>query len=1068
MNVFSLLSFSGKKNDNKRVESRKLRLEALEDRQLLSADGLAPAFGAVLNTGAEPKTIFVTTPNDVKDANDGYTSLREAYASASDGDTIKFDLSEYDGAYDVEGAVSLNDTLSIQKSITIDGQIDGGANIVVDGKSGAGKASGYYRILTVGNKSAVCLNNLTLQNGRGINPNGTQVNGNVGGAVYVRIGSDVTLNNVTLKNNSGNDGGAIGLESSSLKATGATLTVNDCWFEGNNARMKSGGAINVVSNSNVTITNTTFKDNYANSGGAIGFVQSNIVDATKPTTLVLDNVVFDSNDAQGSSIENAQTHNGGGAVYVKGYDSVTIKDSTFSGNTARRQGGAIRLVGDNCVCTIENTIFSDNQNYGESSDGVGAAISLEAGSLKVSGSTFERNATSNQGGGIYVSGGTLGTLDPETSDASFGTFTGNTATQGGAVYIAISQSGDVASVGGATFKENEATEGGAVYVYSGAFAATDSSFSDNDATDGGAIYVGVNSNNQNYLAPTVTLDGVDFNGNGAEANGGAIYVWRGTLDVDGGSFEENTATNGGAIYVDGGTVDVEGGAFNRNVAENGGAIYNKSATTLANASFKTNTAENGGAAFAASGTIAASKNVFETNVATKYGGAVYVVADAEFVVDDMSTTSAGFLGNKATRGGAIANFGTVDIDNTSFSSNVVTALVKNPTNGSFGGAIYNAGDATIDKTAFDGNKAIQEGGLPIVKDGVLSGYSGGAIYNSKGSIVASEIEFTGNYAGKYGGAVSNFATFSASASTFKNNVAGVGGAVQTSGTADLDGCEFTGNVALKTTKPVASGNVDFGGNGGAIFASGSGKSVKITGETTFDGNQAANAGGAIDYIGGSLAFNGDQTTFENNVARTIGGAIVAAGKIGFADGADASAFIFSGNQNATVDAGSLDVDSNFHKAAEAAQGAAGFYAPTVAITCDVADGDITTIAETFFADPYDPNREEGAFKRDLVDTFVSYKVATYNTISYADLVSSFETAPRTIVVEVTNGETVKDPVRLNKNGSITLDSGYNVVRYYDQNAPDVIFRANVFVDSDSTSLSVSKIDVEGIDLGGGD
>ena len=32
----------------------------------------------------------------------------------------------------------------------------------------------------------------------------------------------------------------------------------------------------------------------------------------------------------------------------------------------------------------------------------------------------------------------------------------------------------------------------------------------------------------------------------------------------------------------------------------------------------------------------------------------------------------------------------------------------------------------------------------------------------------------------------------------------------------------------------------------------------------------------------------------------------------------------------------------------------------------------------------------------------------------------------------------------------------------------MIFRANVFVDSDSTSLSVSKIDVEGIDLGGGD
>ncbi|MBP5622084.1 MAG: hypothetical protein J6X44_08730, partial [Thermoguttaceae bacterium] len=542
---------------------------------------------ATVETTTSRAPIVVTTPNDVKDSGDGYTSLREAYAAARNGDTIVFDLSGFTGQYDVEGAVSLNDTLTIQKSITIDGQVDGGANIVVDGKSGAGKASGYYRILTVGNKSAVSLNNLTLQNGKGLKDSETNVSGDSGGAVYVRTGSDVTLNYVTLKNNSGNNGGAISIESSSTKPTGATLTVVDCRFEDNNAHMKAGGAIYIVPNSTVTVTDTTFVGNYANSGGAISVNKSEIT---------LTNGVFEENHADGQSTENAGTKNGGGALYA--IDSaVTVDGATFADNKATNEGGGFKLVGADSVGLITNSTFTSNLNDGNTQHSVGGAIYLNEGELEISESTFSNNgfdddgARTRNGGAIYVQSGKLTTSE----NASFGTLTGNAAQQGGAVYVAISQSGDVASVQGATFEENEATEGGAVYVYSGPFSATGGSFEGNVATTGGAIYVGSNSN---VADPIVTVDGVAFSGNEA-TEGGAIYVWRGS-------------------------VAVEGGEFNENVAKNGGAIYNRSETTLSNASFVGNIAESGGAAYAASGTIAADKNVFEANVATKYGGAVYV------------------------------------------------------------------------------------------------------------------------------------------------------------------------------------------------------------------------------------------------------------------------------------------------------------------------------------------------------------------------------------------------------------------------------------------------------------
>ncbi|HSN74097.1 MAG TPA: choice-of-anchor Q domain-containing protein, partial [Anaerolineae bacterium] len=97
----------------------------------------------------------------------------------------------------------------------------------------------------------------------------------------------------------------------------------------------------------VEVSNSTFADNSANTGGGI---YSNY-----GGTLTVSNSTFSGN--------RSNYGDGGGGIY-SGYNStLTVSNSTFTGNSANRDGGGISHVGSDTV-TLQNTIVANSPSGG--------------------------------------------------------------------------------------------------------------------------------------------------------------------------------------------------------------------------------------------------------------------------------------------------------------------------------------------------------------------------------------------------------------------------------------------------------------------------------------------------------------------------------------------------------------------------------------------------------------------------------------------------------------------------------------------------------------------------------
>jgi predicted outer membrane repeat protein len=396
------------------------------------------------------------------------------------------------------GAIRSLGTLAVSgATFTNNTAVDGGAIITFGGATVSG---GSFS----GNKST---GTGTFDGGGAIWNDGTltvqgsSLSGNTAayGGGAIEDFATATLTQATFTTNSAQFGGAI------ISWLSTSLTVNfGTSFTGNTAG-NSGGAIYTIGT--LAASGATFTNNMAVFGGAI----INGGGATVSGCTFIDN-----HTAPGGS---------GGAIYFSGGTLAVQNYSSFSGNTAGLDGGAIFNLATANV--VQSTFATNSAQYG-------GAITND-GTLTVQGSSLSGNTASGSGGAIF------NFTAASVTQSSFAT---NVAQSGGAImnyYASASFTLDADTLTGNTASGS----GGAVWNYGTLTVQVNSTFSGNSAGNGGGAIA-------NAATATVTqtafTSAFSTPGNSAQYGGSIWNVGGANLTLNlGTSFTGNSATvSGGA------------------------------------------------------------------------------------------------------------------------------------------------------------------------------------------------------------------------------------------------------------------------------------------------------------------------------------------------------------------------------------------------------------------------------------------------------------------------------------------------------------------------------------------
>ncbi len=281
-----------------------------------------------LSGGGCHSSILVTSANDT-----GVGSLRQAIVDSCAAGTIIFDSAL------ANQTITLDSQMVIDKDLTVNGESN---NIKLDGHD----TTRVFEI-TAGN---VTLNKLTIKGGEAFN----------------------------------SDGGGI--------LNRAALTVNNCWFDGNNTVGSSGDNGGAINNKNtLTITNSTFTYNTSVAGGGA-------IENVNSGTLTISNSTFYNNSAA----------NNGGAIY--NYDgTVTLNNVTLANNssTGTNGGGAFKneALG---ILHLKNTLMSNNSVADCDNSGT---VATDVANLIGTGTCGTLNTADPKLGGLANNGGFTQTIE---------------------------------------------------------------------------------------------------------------------------------------------------------------------------------------------------------------------------------------------------------------------------------------------------------------------------------------------------------------------------------------------------------------------------------------------------------------------------------------------------------------------------------------------------------------------------------------------------------------------------------------------------------------------------------
>ena len=645
------------------------------------------------------------------------------------------------------------------------------------------------------------------------------------------------------------------------------------------------GVFQVDTDVTASLADLTIADGVAANGGGV-FSMGN---------LTVTGVTFNNNSAL--------TGHGGGGIDMFG-GSLIVSDSTFTANVAA-SGAAIQDF--YATMTVSNSVFANN-----SALYYGGAIDDGTANASVSNSTFTNNSAAIAGAINNYDGGSTGGLTLTSC-----TFTGNTATSGngGTIYSSLGGNGTGVTVTNSTFSGNQTSNaGGAIFsVVDGGSGAGDTVtvsntiFTGNSASNGGAVY--------NPSGGTFVLNGCTFSGNTAtDAYGGAIFNSPGgAMTISGGTIDNNSADRGGGIYNDG-TLTVNTSSLAGNSSpDDGGALFNESggATVVFNgcALSGNTTATYGGAIFNSQGSTATISGGTIDNSSAYQGGGIYNDGFATLVIISSTIT-----GNAAgLRGGGILSDGTLTVTDCTISDNstsygggiwnsglmtVTDSTISDNSALCAGGGIVNFGPLTLTDSTISNNAAVFAGGIWNGPPGTLTADNctfdgnhaslgthangsggGGAIYNSRSAAAVGRLDlfdcsFTGNYANTTGGAISSTGSGSISGCTFRDNSAGSHGG---------GGISVYGGALTITLSTIVDNSTSGPGGGIHVHAG----TLTAVNDTISD-NSASSGGGIASDPGTTLTIA--NTIVAGNTATTSGpdadGTIVSLGNnlIGKTDG----------------------------------------------------------------------------------------------------------------------------------------------------------------------------------------
>lgn len=314
--------------------------------------------------------------------------------------------------------------------------------------------------------------------------NGSYIDGNgKARGLYIDYNCNVTLKDLTIKNCfSETDCAAI------LLSTNSTLTLENCTFINNKVYNANGGALYACNNTNVCVFNSSFENNtsirvsnaewkefkrgmgsaicsaYGNNVTLINstFRENNAYLATvlvvslneitqeyKLSTLSIDNCLFESNYAYSTV-----------SIYLDELGQGVIKNSIFKKNKADNSGNII--LDASISALVENCLFEEN--VAETGGAIHAKVfdGDYRSNVTIKDCNFTKNRATSQGGAFFAKYGLTKIINCR--------FTENDSPHGGAVYTKFS----TIEIVNSTFDKNTADYGGALFL------RTDENYIDNN------------------------------------------------------------------------------------------------------------------------------------------------------------------------------------------------------------------------------------------------------------------------------------------------------------------------------------------------------------------------------------------------------------------------------------------------------------------------------------------------------------------------------------------------------------------------------------------------------------